>query len=136
MSAFNCFREAFFCCVFSSNLYLFTISLAKENALTVEYSLTMFSKHKDWHSFDTSMSHCSTMLFHKLFASGDACTSSITLSIGNEVCLPVLECLLKHDSAISAIFTSQLLGAHNAPLEIDEMYWFSSVGTFIESNNA
>jgi hypothetical protein len=29
------------------------------------YSLTMVSKHKDWHSFDTATLDCSIMSFHK-----------------------------------------------------------------------
>jgi hypothetical protein len=66
-------------------------------------SHTMFSKHKDWHSFDTAMLlDCSIMSFHKLFANGGALTFLITLSTCKEVGLPILVCFLKHDSAILA----------------------------------
>jgi hypothetical protein len=79
------------------------------------YSLTMFSKHKDWHSFDTAMLlDCSIMSFHKLFANGGAWTFLITLSTCKEVGLPILVCFLKHDSAILAISLSHEFGTHRA----------------------
>jgi hypothetical protein len=78
------------------------------------YSLKMFSKHKEWHSFDTATLDCSIMSFHKLFANGGAWTFLTTLSTCKEVGLPILVCLLKHDSAILAISLSHEFGAHMA----------------------
>jgi hypothetical protein len=79
------------------------------------YSLTMFSKHKDWHSFDTAMLlDCSIMSFHKLFADGGAWTFLIALSSCKEVGLPILMCFLKHDSAILAISLSHEFGTLRA----------------------
>ena len=78
------------------------------------YSLTMFSKHKDWHSFDTATLDCSIMSFHKRFANGGAWMFLTTLSTCKEVGLPILVCFLKHDSAILAISLSHEFGAHRA----------------------
>ncbi len=136
LSAFNCFRKALFFPVFSRSLYLFTISLAKEKLLTVAYSFTMFSKHSFWHSFDISISHWSRRLFQKLTASGEVWTSSTNLSTCNELALPDLVRFLKHISETSAMFRSYELGAQSAPWEIEDMYSFSSVGTFTDHNNA
>jgi hypothetical protein len=47
---------------------------------SVAYSLTMFSKHKDWHYFDVTTSDCSIILYHNIFANQEAWTSSTTLS--------------------------------------------------------
>ena len=135
LSSFNCFCKAFCFSVFSDNLHLFTISLANEKPLTVAYSFIMFSKHSNWHSFVTWTSHCSTILLHNDFARGEVWTSSTTLSTGNDESLPVFVCFLKDSSAISAMLTNQEFGAHCPPLEREEIYSFSSVGTFIESNN-
>jgi hypothetical protein len=75
----------------------------------------MFSKHKDWHSFDTAMLlGCSIMSFHKLFGNGGAWMLLITLSTCKEVGLTILVCFLKHDSAILAISFSHEFGTHRA----------------------
>jgi hypothetical protein len=79
------------------------------------YSLTMFPKHKDWHSFDTATLDCSIMSFNKLFANGGAWTFLTTLSTcikRSRFAFPV--CFLKHDSAILAISLSHEFGAHRA----------------------
>jgi hypothetical protein len=72
----------------------------------------MFSKHKDWHSFDTATLDYSIMSFHKLFANGGAWTFLTTLSTCKEVGLPIFVCFLKHDSAILTILLSHEFGTH------------------------
>lgn len=118
---FNCFLKAFFCWAFSLSLYLLTISLAKEKHLTVIYNLTIFSRHKDWHSFDIGTSQFSTMLHHKLFTRGEVSTSSTILSTGRLVVLSLFVFILNDNSDTSAILTTEELGVHSPPLESEKI---------------
>ena len=87
--------------VCSERLYVFTIPFAMKN---IAYSFTMFSKHSDSHPFFTLTLYCSTIMFFKEFAKGEAWTYSTTLSTNNDEGLPDLICFLRNKLPKIALF--------------------------------
>ena len=112
-------------------MYLLTISLAKEKDLILIYDLTIFSKHKDWHSFDISTSPFSIMLHHKLFKREEIKSSYTILSTyrrPRRVILSLFVCFLKTNSDNS----SHEWRGQSQPLDSEKMYWYASVDLLID----
>ena len=116
-------------------MYLLTISLAKEKDLTLIYDLTIFSKHKDWHSFDISTSPFSIMLHHKLFKREEIKSSYTILSTyrrPRRVILSLFVCFLKTNSDNSAMLVTHEWRGQTQPLDSERMYWYASVDLLID----
>ena len=84
------FCKAFFFETFLPSLYLLTTSFAKEKHLTFKYNLIKFSRHNDLHSFQISISQCSTMLSHMSMADAEDKTSFTIISTGRCVIISLL----------------------------------------------
>jgi hypothetical protein len=70
--------------------------------------LTTFSRHKDWHSFEVSISQFSIMLHHKFLTRGKVITLFTIVSTGRRVTLSLSVCFLNSNSATSAMLTQSM----------------------------